>query len=85
MRHNFSPEFSKAVMENVLCGIEECDVYIDDVGIFAKIWGDHIKALDFILKRLRENGFTFNPRKCEWAIKEADWLSYWFTPRVLKP
>ena len=80
-----SPYFSQAAMENVLCGIKECDVYINDIGILTNRWGDHIKYLDVIIQQLRENGFTINTLKFEWAVKETDWIGYWFTLRVLKP
>ena len=61
----YSPEFAQAAMENVSCGIDDADVYIDDVGAFSDDWKSHIKLLNEILCRLRENGFTINPKKCQ--------------------
>ncbi len=63
-----SPDIAQAVMENVLSGIEDADVYINDVGDFSDDWDQHVNLIATILWRLRENGFTIIPLKCEWAI-----------------
>jgi hypothetical protein len=71
-----SQDIAQAIIENVLSDIEDADVYIDDVGAFSSNWDHHNNLLATILCRLRENYFTINPLKCEWAVKETDWLCY---------
>ena len=80
-----SPAFAQARMEEVLRGIDDTEVYIDDIGVFSNSWDSHISKLDVILGKLEENNFITSPRKCEWAIKETDWLGYWLTPEAIKP
>ncbi len=61
----FSLDIAQSVMENVLAGIPDVDVYIDDVRAFSTSWDQHPVLLDTVLCHLSNNGFTVNPLKCE--------------------
>jgi hypothetical protein len=37
-----SPDIAQAAMENVLSGIKDVDVYIDNVGAFSNDWDHHV-------------------------------------------
>ena len=65
----YSPEIAQELMENIFRDVVDEEVYIDDVGYFSNSWSRHLDLWDIILRKLQENGFTFNPLKYEWAFK----------------
>ena len=80
-----SSNIAQEVMENLFRDLDDVEIYVDDIGCFSSTYSTHIKTFDIILTRLEQNGFTVNPFKCKWAVKETDWLGYWLTPTGLKP
>ena len=82
-----SSDIAQETMENIFSDLlqDSVEIYIDDIGIFSNTWDEHLTTIHTVLQRLQENGFSINPLKCEWAVKETDWLGYWLTPEGLKP
>ena len=81
----YSPDFAQEGMENIICDVDDSDVYICNVGCFSKDWISHLELLDIVLRKLQEHGFTVNLFKCEWTVKATDLLRYWLSPSGIKP
>ncbi len=80
-----APDIAQEIMEKTLKDIEDLEVYIDDIALFSNDWESHLAGLDKIFSRLEEKGFMINPLKCEFAVKESDFLGHWLTPCGIKP
>ena len=80
---DIAQQYITQILHDVLRGDKGHDVvvYIDDCGIWTTgDYDDHINLVDKVLQRLAANGMKCNPRKCDWAVKETDFLGYWMTP-----
>jgi hypothetical protein len=75
-----SPDYDQEVMENIFRDVTNAEVYIDDIGAFSNSWEEHMTLISKILTLLQDNGFTVNLLKCEWAVKETDWLTEFTGP-----
>ena len=78
-----TPGFAQEVMEDILRGIGNTDVYLDNIGCFP--------TLGNTTSTFRQNfgswanRLAVNPRKCKLAVQETNWLGYLSTSRGLKP
>jgi hypothetical protein len=80
-----SPNIAQEIMEDIFHDIKPIYVFINNIGVFNDLWTHHLETLAIVLQCLEDNDFTMFPLKCEWAVKETDWLRYWSTPTGLKP
>jgi hypothetical protein len=81
-----STHWAQATMEAIFKEVlDKVELYIDNIGLFHAEWDKHVTMIDLVLTRLEENGFIVNPLKCEWGVKETNWLGHWLTPTGPKP
>ncbi len=69
----------------VLSGIQNCEVYLDDVVIYSMTWEDHIRTLEAVLKNFNEASLTLNLAKCEFARAVITYLGKLFGQGQVRP
>lgn len=54
-------------------------VYLDDICIFSNSASEHLQHLRAVLTRLREFKLYCKPTKCEWMVKQIEFLGHKFS------
>ena len=72
-------------MHEVLRGVPNCFVYIDDIMIFSESEEDHWKHLSEVFNRLEHFGLILNQDKCVFAVKEVDFLGHRVDSQGVRP
>lgn len=73
---NCAPEIFQRIMEDILGGIKNTIVYIDDVLIYAETAEQLRRATAQVLTALKENNLSVNSEKCEFEQESLTFLGH---------
>ncbi|KAL0152873.1 hypothetical protein M9458_051806 [Cirrhinus mrigala] len=62
------------LMQRVLVGVTNCEVYIDDGVVYSSSWEEHVKALEDVFSKLAAASLTLNAAKCEFGKAVVTYL-----------
>ena len=63
-------------MENLLKGVRNVVVYIDDVVAFGRTQQEHDEAVEGVLRKLADAGLVLKKEKCKWNARSITFLGH---------
>ena len=75
-----SPATFQRLVNNVICGLDGCDAYIDDIIIYSNSW-----RIRKFLDRLSKAKLTVNPAKTEFCHATVTFLGHFVGQGQVKP
>ena len=81
------PAVFQRLMTRVLTGLtwSQVLVYIDDLIVYGKDWGEHLTRLSAVLQRLKTAGLTVNLAKCYFGMREVKHLGHVVSAKGVAP
>ena len=80
-----SPATFQRLVNNIICGLDGCDAYIDDVIIYSDSWSDHLQRIRKFLERLSKAKLTVNLAKTEFCHATVTFLGHLVGQGQVKP
>ncbi|XP_013140043.1 PREDICTED: uncharacterized protein K02A2.6-like, partial [Papilio polytes] len=76
---NCAPEVFHSKIRQILEDLEGVDSFVDDIVVWGANIDEHDRRLKALLDRAREVGIKFNRQKCEFAVKQINYLGHIFS------
>ena len=80
-----SPATFQRLVNNVICGLDGCDAYSDDVIIYSDSWSDHLQRIRKFFDRLSKAKLTVNLAKTEFCHATVTFLGHLVGQGQVKP
>lgn len=81
---NAAAEKFQSIVSDTISGIKGSKNISDDIIIFGENKEEHDLALNKVLERLSENGYTLNLKKCEIGVEEIGYYGMIFSAKGLR-
>ena len=72
-------------MDNIFRDLPSTVCYLDDILIFSKDETEHLAHLEQVFTRLTAHGLRISPHKCEFMVREIDFLGHHIDDRGTRP
>uniref|UniRef100_A0A669F703 Gypsy retrotransposon integrase-like protein 1 n=1 Tax=Oreochromis niloticus TaxID=8128 RepID=A0A669F703_ORENI len=69
-----APATFQRLMQRVLCGVKNCEAYLDDIVVYSPTWSEHLETLSQVFRRFCESSLTLNLSKCEFGKATITYL-----------
>ena len=80
-----SPATFQRLVNNIICGLDGCDAYIDDVIIYSDSWSNHLQRIRKFFDRLTKVKLTVNLAKTEFCHATVTFLGHLVGQGQVKP
>jgi hypothetical protein len=80
-----APAIFQKIMEQILAGIENCVIYLDDILLCASDLKEMDKLLHNVFTRLNEFNVKINEKKCRLFRSEVVYLGYEISANGVRP
>ena len=80
-----SPATFQQLVNNIICGLDGCDAYTDDVIIYSDNWSDHLQRIRNFFDRLSKAKLTVNLAKTEFYHAIVTFLGHLVGQGQVKP
>ena len=80
-----SPATFQRLVNNVICGLDGCDAYIDDLIIYSDSWSDHLQRIRKFFDRPSIAKLTVNLAKTEFCHATVTFLGHLVGQGQVKP
>ncbi|GFV97615.1 retrovirus-related Pol polyprotein from transposon 17.6 [Trichonephila clavipes] len=71
-----APYFFSKLMAELLNGLAERIMYLDDIAILSDTWESRLKHVETVLQRIKRAKLTIKPSKCKFAQQNVKFLGH---------